>query len=138
MQPEITVPVVSHRQNRMVNALLGDLHSFCARRVVLTLTDDAALETSAVSCSVEKIRNASPKAFGVRLTSNPFEPLLEIALQQNVGAVAPLVRSPRETLRTAPGATPLYRCCFGGSSVPSEGRTACGWSPRCIRPAHRG
>jgi GT2 family glycosyltransferase len=118
MRPEITVSVVSHRQNRMVNALLGDLHSFCAPRVVLTLTenvtDDVPLETMALNCSIENIKNASPKGFGanhnaaftrcrtpffcvvnpdVRLTADPFEPLLETAVGKNVGAVGPLVRS---------------------------------------------
>jgi len=120
MQPEITVSVVSHRQNRMVNALLGDLQRFCARRMVLTLTenvpDDALLETSAVNCSIEKIENASPKGFGtnhnaafarcrtpffcvvnpdVRLTSDPFGALLETAAKRSVGGVGPLVRSPK-------------------------------------------
>jgi GT2 family glycosyltransferase len=147
MQPEITVSIVSHRQNRMVNALLGDLHRFCARCVVVTLTenvsDDTPLETSEVNYSIETIRNASPKGFGanhnaafarcrtpffcvvnpdVRLASNPFEPLLEIALQQNVGAVAPLVRSPKgnieDSARRYPTLPLLFRGLFSSKRGP--------------------
>src|SRR5216684_1144800 len=115
MQPEITVSVVSHRQNRMVNTLLADLHRFCAHRVALILTenipDDVPLDTVALNCSIEKIKNASPEGFGanhnaafarcrttlfcvvnpdIRLATDPFEPLLETAGQPNIGAVAPL------------------------------------------------
>src|SRR5205807_2910276 len=147
MQPEITLSVVSHYQNRMVNTLLADLHRCCAHRVALILTentpDDVPLDTAALSCSIEKIKNASPEGFGanhnaafarcrttlfcvvnpdVRLAADPFEPLLETAGQPNIGAVAPLVRDPKghieDSARRYPTVPSLLAKLFGSQSGP--------------------
>jgi GT2 family glycosyltransferase len=123
---DITLSVVSHRQNRLLNQLLEDIGRFCADRATVLVTlnadDPEPLLASRMPGAVEVISNVRPKGFGanqnaafarcqtpffcvvnpdVRLTRNPFTPLLETALQQNVGAVAPLVRSPRGNIENS-------------------------------------
>ena len=62
MQPEITVSVVSHRQSCMVNALLGDLQRFCARRVVLTLTENVSDDVPLDSLATNDVERAVGRA----------------------------------------------------------------------------
>ena len=61
MQPEITVSVVSHRQSCMVNALLGDLQR-CARRVVLTLTENVSDDVPLDSLATNDVERAVGRA----------------------------------------------------------------------------
>ena len=97
----ITLSVVSHGQNALVNQLLEDIQRHCADRVSLVLTenipDPAPLATSALPCPGERIANGRIKGFGanhnaafahcrtpyfcvvnpdIRLPSDPFAALL--------------------------------------------------------------
>ena len=117
--PEITVSVISHRQNALINALIQDIRRHCAARIALVLTenvpDSTMLQADELACPVQQVSNPFPKGFGcnhnaafavcetpffcvlnpdIRLDSDPFPPLLETAGALNVAAVAPLVRSP--------------------------------------------
>ena len=70
---EITLSVVSHRQNSLVNQLLADVESHCAERVTLLLTenvpDPVPLETRGLSCPVQVIVNEHRKGFGANHNS---------------------------------------------------------------------
>jgi GT2 family glycosyltransferase len=115
----ITVSVVSHRQNALVNALLGDLARWLGAgdTVVLTenVADEIALSSSALPCPVSVLRNERPRGFGanhnaafarcqtpyfcvvnpdIRLPSSPFPALLGAFARGGVFAAGPLVRSP--------------------------------------------
>ena len=119
MAPEIALSVVSHGQNALVNALLGDLRQQPADRlaaiVTLNIDDAVALDLAGAQHPVELIVNPRPKGFGanhnaafarcrapyfcvanpdIRLGTDPFSALLR-ALHEPAAAVAgPLVRSP--------------------------------------------
>ena len=117
--PQITLSVVSHRQNALVNELLEDVRRVCADRVVLMHTenvrDTVPLATARPGCPVEVLVNDQRKGFGanhnaafrrsrtpyfcvcnpdVRLRSDPFPALLAAFADLSVGVVGPLVRSP--------------------------------------------
>jgi len=117
--PTITLSVVSHGQNALVNGLLVDLRERCLGRVALIVTlnisDPVALDLAAWPGPVEVTVNATPKGFGanhnaafqtsqtryfcvcnpdVRLPSNPFDVLLDILASDRAGVAGPLVRSP--------------------------------------------
>ena len=119
----VTLSVVSHRQNALVNQLLEDIQRHCADRVALILTenlpDPTPLATGALSCPVERIANARVKGFGanrnaafrhcrspyfcvvnpdIRLPADPFPSLIPNFDDQAVAAVGPLVRSPAGTI----------------------------------------
>lgn len=117
--PQITISIVSHRQNGMVNRLLADIGRFCADSVQLILTENVpdvvALDTSPLRVRSEIVCNASPKGFGanhnaafahcgtpffcvcnpdIHLDADPFEPVLAKFDDCDVGVVGPLVFSP--------------------------------------------
>lgn len=117
--PDITVSVVSHRQNGLVNQFLADVERVCAGRVALVVTenvpDPVPLETAALSCPVRRIANSDIRGFGanhnaafancqttffcvanpdVRLPADPFPRLIEQLQGKSVGVVGPLVRNP--------------------------------------------
>jgi GT2 family glycosyltransferase len=116
---EITLSVVSHRQNALVNLLLGDLQRLNLEGVALLLTenvpDPVPLETANLSGALQVLRNERPAGFGanhnaafrrcasryfcvcnpdVRLTSDPFPPLRSALADPRVAVAAPLVRRP--------------------------------------------
>ena len=116
---DITVSIVSHRQNALVNRLLADMNRHCADRVTLILTENAGdpvrLETQQCACPSQVVVNRMPKGFGanhnaafqlcrspffcvanpdIRLDSDPFPPLLRRFTNNEVGVVGPLVRGP--------------------------------------------
>ena len=115
----VTLSIVSHRQNALVNQLLGDVQRVCAGRVALVLTqnvpDPVPFATENLDCPVEIIVNPERRGFGanhnaafahcrtpyfcvcnpdVRLPSDPFPPLLAALADPRVAATSPLVRSP--------------------------------------------
>ena len=114
--PQITVSVVTHRQNSLVNQLLEDIGRVCAGHVKVVVTENVP-DATPVSTAFpsELIRNPAVKGFGanhnaafglcrtpyfcvvnpdIRLFENPFPALLE-ALQRPRAAIAgPLVRDP--------------------------------------------
>ena len=114
---DVTVSIVSHGQNAMVNKLLIDMAARCPERVATVVTlnrqDTVELETS-LPYPLQVVRNADPKGFGanhnaafqccrteyfcvanpdIRLQRDPFVPLLETASRRGAGAVGPLVRN---------------------------------------------
>jgi N-acetylglucosaminyl-diphospho-decaprenol L-rhamnosyltransferase len=116
---DITLSVVSHGQNALVNGLLEDLGRNCADQVALVLTenisDKVPLQHAALACPTEIIANPQVKGFGanhnaafarcrtpyfcvcnpdIRLPANPFPAMLAALEDGRAGAVGPLVRSP--------------------------------------------
>jgi len=138
---DVTLSVVSHRQNALVNQLLEDIQRHCSERVVLVLTenvpDSTPLATGALSCPVERIANDQIKGFGanhnaaskhcrtpyfcvvnpdIRLPADPF-PALTAALDSgSAGVAGPLVRSSsgnvEDSARRFPTAWSLLRKIF--------------------------
>lgn len=138
--------VVSHRQNALVNALLGDL-AHCGEELAIVLTenvpDDTAFAVAAIKGPLEIIRNEQPKGFAanhnaafarcstpfycvanpdIRLAANPFPALLEALDRDRVAAAGPLVRSPagaiEDSARRFPTVASLVRKLFAASSRP--------------------
>jgi GT2 family glycosyltransferase len=116
--PRVTVSVVSHAQNALVNQLLEDLAARCAPglKVIITenVPDGEPLRLSQISHEFEIIRNTRAKGFGanhnaafarcrtelfcvanpdIRLRADPFGPLSAMLSARRASAVAPLVRS---------------------------------------------
>ena len=145
--PEITLSVVSHGQNALVNLLLADVERVCAGRVALVVTenvpDSAPLATGSLSCPIELIVNGAVQGFGanhnaafkrcrtpyfcvcnpdVRLTPDPFPPLLETLARPQAGVVGPLVRSPEgateDSARRFPTAATLLKRLFHDPRAP--------------------
>jgi GT2 family glycosyltransferase len=141
LQPRITLSVVSHRQNALVNALLEDVRRVCGDRVALVLTenvrDEVPLETARLGCPVETLVNDAVKGFGanhnaafahcgtpyfcvcnpdVRLPADPFAPLVETLADSSAGVAGPLVRSPEgsieDSARRFPTAWSLLKKAF--------------------------
>jgi GT2 family glycosyltransferase len=144
---EITLSVVSHGQNALVNLLLGDLQRRCADRVRVVLTqnlpDPTPLATAALSCPSQVISNAWVKGFGanhnaafarcdspyfcvcnpdIRLPADPFPALLESLADRHAGAAGPLVRSPdgsaEDSARKFPTPGSLLKKLFVERRVP--------------------
>lgn len=144
---EVTVSVVSHGQNALVNALLGDLQRHAADRIKLLITenvpDAAPLATGGLSCSVEIIANSCARGFGanhnaafercatpyflvmnpdIRVDSDFLAPLLPAFADPRVGVAGPLVRSPagrtEDSVRRFPTAASLLRKLFVDRAAP--------------------
>jgi GT2 family glycosyltransferase len=130
----ITLSIVSHAQNALVNQLLEDVRLYCAERVELVITENIP---DKVALTHTAIRNGTRKGFGanhnaaftrcttpyfcvcnpdIRLTSDPFEPLLDALRHPTVGVVGPLVRSPaghiEDSARHFPTPRSLFRKLF--------------------------
>lgn len=142
-RPQITVSIVSHRQNGMLNFLLSQLERHCAERIRLVITenvpDPVPLHTAQLTCPVQIIRNDHPKGYGanhnaafaycdtefycvcnpdVTITSDPFAQLLDtLQADAHVGVVGPLVRSPtgnvEDSARCFPTVSILLRKLIG-------------------------
>lgn len=137
----VTLSVVSHGQNALVNQLLGDVQRVCAERVSLVLTqnlpDSTPLATAELSCPAEVITNERVKGFGanhntafarcrtpffgavnpdIRLPADPFPALLDSLALERAGAAGPLVRSPagavEDSARKFPTAASLLKKLF--------------------------
>jgi hypothetical protein len=110
---------VSHRQNALVNNLLGDLERLRPAGISVLVTenipDPVALATDGLRFPVRVLANTAPKGFGanhnaafvhcatpvfcvvnpdIRLDRDPFPALLEALSAEGTGVVGPLVRSP--------------------------------------------
>ena len=118
---DLSISIVSHLQAGMVALLLNDLFSFCRERefeVILTLNLAEAIpfETAIYPFSIRIIRNEKPLGFGanhnqafamssgkffcvlnpdIRLSMDPFGPLLSLLEQEDIGLVAPAVTNVR-------------------------------------------
>ena len=140
-QEKITLSIVSHRQNALVNQLLEDVQRVCAERVALVLTQNAPdpvpFTTEKLTFPIEVIVNQDCKGFGenhneafrrcrtpyfcvcnpdIRLVSDVFPMLSRAMLDQRVAVVGPLVRNPvgriEDSARRFPTATGLLKKLF--------------------------
>ena len=138
---DITLSVVSHGHNALVNGLLEDVSRICADRVKLLLTenipDPVPLAIKGYSCPVETIVNDHVKGFGanhnaafkrcstpyfcvcnpdILLREDPFPSLLEALADPRVAVAGPLVRSPagrvEDSARRFPTAASLLKKAF--------------------------
>ena len=145
--PRVTVSVVSHAQNALVNQLLEDLAARCAPglKVIVTenVPDGEPLRLSQVSHEFEIIRNTRAKGFGanhnaafarcrteffcvanpdIRLPADPFGPLSATLSAPRAGAVAPLVLSVQgsveDSARRYPTLASLVRKAFTKGAKP--------------------
>mgnify|MGYP001601910621 CR=1 FL=1 len=145
--PRVTVSVVSHRQNTLVNGLLDDLGQSCGEDIAVVLTqnvpDPVPFAADKLAFSSEVIANGNPKGFGtnhnaafarcrtpffcvanpdIRLRSNPFPALLESLREDRVGAAGPAVRNPsgalEDSARRFPTAASLLQKLIVRSSGP--------------------
>ena len=141
----ITVSIVSHGQNALVNTLCEDLRRLdrADLRIVLTenIRDSTALATGAMD--VKLIVNANAKGFGanhnaaftrcatpyfcvcnpdIRLAADPFPALLDVLIPAATAAAGPLVRSPggsiEDSARRFPTAGRLLRKLVSGPAGP--------------------
>lgn len=144
---DITLSIVSHRQNALVNQLLEDVRRTCAERVSLVLTqntsDPVALASANPACPVEVIVNSRHRGFGanhnaafercstpyfcvcnpdIRLPADPFAPLLSALSDPRVAVAGPLVRSPagrvEDSARRFPTAASLLKKAFTDTRQP--------------------
>jgi GT2 family glycosyltransferase len=137
----VTLSIVSHGQNALVNQLLGDVQRVCADRVALVLTqnvpDPVRFATENLDCPAEIVINPERKGFGanhnaafarcrtpyfcvcnpdIRLRVDPF-PALRQAIENPRNAVAaPVVRSPEgrieDSVRRFPTIATLFKKFF--------------------------
>jgi hypothetical protein len=134
----ITLSIVSHGQNALVNQLLGDVQRVCAGRVTLVLTqnvpDPVPFATGSLDCPAEIVVNPERKGFGanhnaafarcrtpyfcvanpdIRLPSDPFPALLQTLEAPRVAVAGPLVRNPEgrieDSARRFPTAATLLK-----------------------------
>jgi GT2 family glycosyltransferase len=145
-RPGITVSVVSHGQNALVNRLLSDLAEHCASRLEVILTQnifDPVPLDAAQAHRFEIITNSQPKGFGanhnsafarstsdtffvvnpdVRLLGDPFFSLASRLGGSRVGAVGPGVLSPsgavEDSARRFPTVASLLRKLVLGGAGP--------------------
>jgi hypothetical protein len=132
---------VSHRQNALVNNLLGDLERLRPAGISVLVTqnvpDPTPLALEGLHFPVGVLANASPKGFGanhnaafvhcatpfycvvnpdIRLETDPFPPLIETLSARDTGAVGPLVRNPaggiEDSARRFPTFTSLGKRLF--------------------------
>ena len=146
-QDRITVSVVSHRQNRLVNHLLNDLERNCNTALHVVVTENAPDSASLILPDgrhrYETLVNERPKGFGanhnsafrrcetrtfcvvnpdVRVPSDPFPALLEALSEERAALAAPLVRNPaggiEDSARRFPTPGILLRKLVRGASGP--------------------
>src|SRR6185436_4620567 len=112
--PRITVSVVSHRQNSLVNGLLGDLARHCRAEIALVVTenvpDPVAVAPGKFADRIQVNANPEPRGFGanhnaafkacgtplfcvanpdISLDGDPFPALAAALSDARVGAVGP-------------------------------------------------
>jgi len=141
----VTVSVVSHRQNSLVNQLGEDLERFCGKRICVIVTQNVAdtVSLNSFALPVEIIVNPAAKGFGanhnaafrhcwtpffcvmnpdVRLRADPFPALARALTDDRAGVVGPLVRDSagrvEDSARRFPTVRSLVRKLFVASSGP--------------------
>lgn len=144
---QVTVSIVSHRQNCLVSRLLDDLQRNCNTRLRVILTENAPdstpLRLPEGRHDHQIILNDRPKGFGanhnaaflrcgtrtfcvlnpdIRILADPFPPLLDALRDARVAVAAPLVRSPsggiEDSVRRFPTFGILLRKLVRGASGP--------------------
>jgi N-acetylglucosaminyl-diphospho-decaprenol L-rhamnosyltransferase len=143
----VTVSVISHRQGRLVKALLEDLDRYCPGTCAVILTvnipEELDLGTAGRRNPLTVVENAGPAGFAanhnaafrsvhtpyfcvvnpdVRLNMNPFPVLTAVVEDERVGVVAPLVRNSTGTIENSARKFPtpkiLARKALGFKSEP--------------------
>ena len=139
----ITLSIVSHAQNALVNPLLGDLERHCRTPLRLVITQNIADDTALAGVAGEVLVTETPKGFGathnaafrhcatdlfcvanpdIRLASDPFPALREALSDPAVGVAGPLVRSPggavEDSARRFPTLLSLARKALAGQAGP--------------------
>jgi GT2 family glycosyltransferase len=110
--PAVTLSVVSHGQNALVNSLLEDLQEHCGSIAKVLVTENVR---DRVALQSSTFRNATPNGFGanhnaafrhcetpyfcvcnpdIRLRSDPFPSLVQAVRQDRAAVAGPLVRHP--------------------------------------------
>ena len=141
--PAITLSIVSHRQNALVNLLLEDLERHCRTPLRIILTQNVPDEVALPRDAGEIIVNSSPKGFGanhnaafrrctteifcvlnpdIRLGADPFPALRAALSQSQVAAVGPLVVDaegrPEDSARRFPTFSSLLKKALAGQPGP--------------------
>jgi N-acetylglucosaminyl-diphospho-decaprenol L-rhamnosyltransferase len=144
--PEVTVSIVSHRQNALVNGLLGDLNRLCAGKISLVLTenipDPTPLSIDGLTVPVQRIANDQAKGFGanhnaafahcrtpfycvanpdVRLNDDPFPALIAALAAPDTAVAGPLVRNPSGTIEDSARRFPTLASLTKKLFVPPAG-----------------
>lgn len=140
----VTVSVVSHAQNALVNQILEDVARVCAPPPHVVVTENIAdREPIRTSLPVEHVVNREVKGFGanhnaafarcltpyfcvlnpdIRLSADPFPPLLEYLGRPGVAVAGPLVRDasgkPEDSARRFPTVGLLVRKLFSDERLP--------------------
>ncbi len=141
----ITVSIVSHGQNALVNALCEDLRRLARRDLHIVLTENCrdSIALARDDTSIEVVVNDEAKGFGanhnaafsrcatpyfcvcnpdIRLTADPFPALLEVLVPAAAAVAGPLVRSPsggvEDSARRFPTAGQLLRKLVSAPSGP--------------------
>lgn len=136
--PDITLSVVSHAQNALVNQLLEDVQRVCADRVSLVVTENVP-DSVPISTPLpfERVRNKHIKGFGanhnaafghcrtpyfcvcnpdIRLPADPFPALVAAVRDPRIAVAGPLVRNSEgaieDSARRFPTASSLLRKLF--------------------------
>ena len=144
---DVTLSIVSHGQNALVNQLLGDMQRVCAARVALVLTqnvpDPVPFATEDLGCPADIIVNHERKGFGanhnaafsrcrtqyycvcnpdIRLSSDILPPLLQALADPRIAVASPLVRSPdghiEDSVRRFPTAGSLLKKLLSETRTP--------------------
>ncbi len=144
---EVTLSIVSHGQNALVNELLGDVKRMCAPRIELVLTqnvpDSVPFAAGNLECPTEIIVNRERKGFGanhnaafarcrtpyycvcnpdIRLPSDVFPTLLDALTDPRLAVAGPLVRSPdgriEDSVRRFPTAGSLLKKILSNMQTP--------------------
>jgi GT2 family glycosyltransferase len=141
---DITVSVVSHRQNALVNQVVADLHRHCADGIHIVITENVPDGTPfRAHGATDIIRNARPKGFGanhnaafarcntpyfcilnpdIRINHDPFPSLVEALARPGAAVAGPLVRDPsgriEDSARRFPTPGILVRKVFASRALP--------------------
>jgi hypothetical protein len=142
-EPAVTVSVVSHAQNALVNRLLEDIERVCAGNPCVVVTENIAdREPIRTSLRAERIVNSRVKGFGanhnaafarcrtpyfcvvnpdIRLPSDPLPGLLAALQEPAAGVAGPLVRTSagatEDSARRDPTPGSLLRKAFAGRQL---------------------
>ena len=113
---DITVSVVSHRQNALVNQAVADLRRHCGDGIRIIITENVPDSIPfRLYGTIDIINNARPKGFGanhnaaftrctspyfcilnpdIRISHDPFPRLVEALVRTGAAVAGPLVRDP--------------------------------------------
>jgi GT2 family glycosyltransferase len=131
----VSVSIVSHRQEAMISQLLLDLDRFCQNslcEVILTsnLPEELSFQVADFSFPLHILNNSEIKGFGsnhnqafhisrgdlfcvlnpdIRLTSNPFDGLSHCLTASSIGVVAPKIVGPSGAVEDSARRFPTFK-----------------------------